>query len=80
MDVPWQTSLLIAAATALSSTVLVFRALSEWGETASPQGRRAIGILLFQDAALVPLMLLGAAAWPANKRDRCGVGLPVVGV
>lgn len=58
MYVPWPTALLIASATALSSTVLVFRALSEWGETASPQGRRAIGILLFQDAALVPLMLL----------------------
>ena len=55
---PWQTSILIASATALSSTVLVFRALTEWGETASPQGRRAVGILLFQDAALVPLMLL----------------------
>jgi len=54
----WRLALLIAAATALSSTVLVFRALAEWGETASPQGRRAIGILLFQDVALVPLMLL----------------------
>lgn len=54
----WQTSVLIASAVALSSTVLVFRALTEWGETASPQGRRAVGILLFQDAALVPLMLL----------------------
>jgi CPA2 family monovalent cation:H+ antiporter-2 len=56
--VSWRASLLIASATALSSTVLVFRALTEWGETASPQGRRAIGILLFQDVALVPLMLL----------------------
>jgi len=54
----WKAALLIGAATALSSTVLVFRALAEWGETASPQGRRAIGILLFQDVALVPLMLL----------------------
>ena len=56
--VSWRSALLIAAATALSSTVLVFRALAEWGETASPQGRRTIGILLFQDVALVPLMLL----------------------
>lgn len=56
--VSWRPALLIAAATALSSTVLVFRALAEWGETDSPQGRRAIGILLFQDVALVPLMLL----------------------
>jgi len=56
--VSWQATLLIAAATAFSSTVLVFRALAEWGETASHQGRRAIGVLLFQDVALVPVMLL----------------------
>jgi len=56
--VSFRSALLIAAGTALSSTVLVFRALAEWGETASPQGRRTIGILLFQDVALVPLMLL----------------------
>jgi len=56
--VPWPTALLIASAAALSSTVLVFRALTEWGETTSPAGRRAIAILLFQDVALVPLLLL----------------------
>ena len=53
----WQTAALFAAAAALSSTVLVFKALAEWGQSASPHGRRAIGILLFQDAALVPLLL-----------------------
>ncbi|TWU20621.1 Inner membrane protein YbaL [Novipirellula galeiformis] len=51
-------SLLAGSAVALSSTVLTFKALAEWGQTASPHGRRAIGILLFQDVALVPLMLL----------------------
>lgn len=54
----WQTALLIASATAFSSTVLVFRALAEYGHSQLPHGRRAIGILLFQDAALVPLLLL----------------------
>jgi len=72
-DVSWKSALLIAAAMALSSTVLVYRALTEWGETASPHGRRAIGVLLFQDVALVPLMLLvplltdrepGIGIWP----------------
>ncbi len=57
-EVPWGSALFIGTVVALSSTVLVFRALAEWGETASPPGRRAIGILLFQDVALVPLMLL----------------------
>ncbi|WP_372722389.1 cation:proton antiporter [Novipirellula sp.] len=51
-------AVLAASAVALSSTVLVFKALAEWGQAASPSGRRAIGILLFQDVALVPLMLL----------------------
>ncbi|WP_417737190.1 cation:proton antiporter [Rosistilla oblonga] len=51
-------AVLAGFAGALSSTVLVFKALAEWGLTASPHGRRAIAILLFQDVALVPLMLL----------------------
>lgn len=54
----WQPAVLIAAALAFSSTVLVFKALSERGHASEPHGRRAIGILLFQDAALVPLLLL----------------------
>lgn len=55
---PVNAALLAGFAGALSSTVLVFKALAEWGQTASPHGRRAVAILLFQDVALVPLMLL----------------------
>lgn len=51
-------ALLLSAAMSLSSTVLVFKALSEWGRTSSASGKRAMGILLFQDIALVPLLLL----------------------
>ncbi len=54
----WPAAGLAGAAGALSSTVLVFKALAEWGQTASPYGQRGLGILLFQDMALVPLMLL----------------------
>lgn len=54
----WQPTVLIAAAVAFSSTVLVFKTLSEWGQTSRPHGQRAIGVLLFQDAALVPLLLI----------------------
>ncbi|MGI9429697.1 MAG: cation:proton antiporter [Bythopirellula sp.] len=55
---PWRSALLIAAATSFSSTVLIFKALSEQGQLGLAHGRRAIGILLFQDAALIPLLLL----------------------
>ena len=56
--VPLGPAVLFGAAIAFSSTVLVFRALAEWGQTTTPHGRRAIAILLFQDVALVPLMLV----------------------
>ncbi|MBX9639651.1 MAG: cation:proton antiporter, partial [Mycobacteriaceae bacterium] len=48
----WPASILAAAAGALSSTVLVFKALTEVGEQQTPHGKRAVGILLFQDVAL----------------------------
>lgn len=54
----WNSAILAGSAGALSSTVLVFKALSEWGQSDTAHGRRAVGILLFQDVALVPLMLL----------------------
>jgi len=73
VDFSWATATVVASAIAFSSTVLVFKALSEYGQAATPRGRRAIGILLFQDAALVPLLLVipaisgeGEAAGPAQ--------------
>lgn len=55
----WTTTsaLLVASALAFSSTVLVFKSLGEQGQTSTQIGRRTLSILLFQDAALVPLLL-----------------------
>ena len=53
----WQAAVLVGSAVAFSSTVLVFKALNEMGQTNSEPGRRSIAILLFQDAALIPLLL-----------------------
>ncbi|HEY6221537.1 MAG TPA: cation:proton antiporter [Candidatus Eisenbacteria bacterium] len=43
---------------ALSSTAMVLRLLAGRGETYSPQGRLILGILLFQDIAMVPMLVL----------------------
>jgi CPA2 family monovalent cation:H+ antiporter-2 len=43
---------------ALSSTAIVLKLLAEKGETDSPHGRVMVGILIFQDLCIVPLMLL----------------------
>ncbi|MDA0840869.1 MAG: cation:proton antiporter [Planctomycetota bacterium] len=54
----WRPAAILGTALAFSSTVLVFRALSEIGQATTPHGRSIIGILLFQDVALVPILLL----------------------
>ncbi|MEK6691371.1 MAG: monovalent cation:proton antiporter-2 (CPA2) family protein [Nitrospirota bacterium] len=46
---------------ALSSTAIVFKLLAEKGETDSPHGRIMVGIIIFQDLCVVPLMLLTPA-------------------
>lgn len=53
-----EASLVLSAAVAFSSTVLVFNALAQHGQSSTPHGKRAIGVLLFQDMALVPMLLL----------------------
>lgn len=58
LQLPWQAAVLLGLAAAFSSTVLVFKSLEEWGQATGPHGRRAIAILLYQDAAVVPLVLL----------------------
>ncbi|MEW5901400.1 MAG: cation:proton antiporter, partial [Acidobacteriota bacterium] len=42
----------------LSSTAVVLKILGDRGETDSPQGRIALGILIFQDIAIVPMIAL----------------------
>jgi CPA2 family monovalent cation:H+ antiporter-2 len=42
----------------LSSTAIVLKLLSERGELYSPQGKISLGILIFQDLAIVPMFFL----------------------
>ncbi len=55
---PWRSSMFLGLSIALSSTVLVFKSLAEYGQTSSLGGRRSLAILLFQDIAIVPILLL----------------------
>lgn len=58
----------------LSSTAMVMRSLGERGETHAPQGRLLIGILLFQDIAIVPMLLLVPALAAASGAIAGGAG------
>lgn len=48
----------IGAVIALSSTAVVLKALKERGDLDAPHGKAALGILLVQDVALIPLVLI----------------------
>jgi len=54
----WQASLFVGFLTALSSSALVLKILQERGEVTSNYGRTVVGILVFQDIIVIPLMLL----------------------
>src|SRR5206468_518970 len=58
LALPWPAALFTGFLVSLSSTAIVFKLYDEEGELDAPHGLAAGGILLFQDLALVPMMLL----------------------
>ncbi len=54
----WQTALALSGAIAMSSTAIVVKLLSERLELDSEHGKRVMGVLLFQDLAVVPLLVV----------------------
>jgi CPA2 family monovalent cation:H+ antiporter-2 len=55
---PLGRSLFLGFLVSLSSTAIVLKLLAERAALDSPQGRTALGILIFQDLSVVPMMLL----------------------
>ncbi|CAG9175076.1 monovalent cation:proton antiporter family protein [Cupriavidus respiraculi] len=61
----WQASIALGGALAMSSTAIVSKMLSERVELETEHGRNILGVLLFQDLAVVPLLIV----IPALSRD-----------
>jgi CPA2 family monovalent cation:H+ antiporter-2 len=57
-ELSWQGSIVLAGAMAMSSTAIVVKMMADRIELESEHGRRVIGTLLFQDLAVVPLLVL----------------------
>ena len=53
----WQAAVLCGLSLALSSTAVALRLLEERGLTRMPLGRSALGVLLFQDMAAIPMLV-----------------------
>ncbi len=73
----WRASLALGGALAMSSTAIVSKMLSEKLELESAHGRQIISVLLFQDLAVVPLLILVPAF--ASNSDHLGQALAVAG-
>jgi len=58
LGLPWPTALITAFALSLSSTALVLQVLAERGELTARHGRTAFAILLFQDLAIMPALVV----------------------
>ncbi len=56
--VEWRSGLFTGFLVALSSTAIVLKLLADRGETAMPHGRIGLGVLIFQDLAVVVMVLL----------------------
>lgn len=54
----WRSAVALGGALAMSSTAIVGKLLAERLELESEHGRRVMGVLLFQDLAVVPLLVL----------------------
>jgi hypothetical protein len=54
----WQTALALSSALAMSSTAIVVKLMVERLELESEHGKRVMGVLLFQDLAVVPMLVL----------------------
>jgi glutathione-regulated potassium-efflux system ancillary protein KefC len=71
LGMPWKSALIAGLALALSSTAITMQTMGERNLTATPMGRNAFAILLFQDIAAIPLL----AAIPLIAVGRAGVDL-----
>lgn len=76
----WKASFAIGAALAMSSTAVVLPVLQKRAEADSVHGRFALGVLLVQDLAVVPMVLLvGALGVPEGGESSSGLDI-LIGV
>jgi CPA2 family monovalent cation:H+ antiporter-2 len=57
-ELSWQGAVVLGSAMAMSSTAIVVKLMADRLELESEHGRRVMGALLFQDLAVVPLLVL----------------------
>lgn len=75
--ISWQSAIALGGVMAMSSTAIVIKLVAERLELESEHGKRVLGILLFQDLAVVPLLVLipALAAEPDDLLPALGLAV-----
>jgi len=71
----WQGAVVLGGAMAMSSTAIVVKLMAERLELESEHGKRVMGVLLFQDLAVVPLLVLIPALGSSGEDLMIAMGL-----
>ncbi len=74
----WHTALALGGVMAMSSTAIVIKLVAERLELESEHGKRVVGILLFQDLAVVPLLVLIPALGSPPEKLAVELGLALL--
>jgi monovalent cation:proton antiporter-2 (CPA2) family protein len=83
LGVPWRGAVAVALVLSLSSTAIVLQSLREKGLMRSEAGERSFAVLLFQDLAVIPMLVmlpLLASAAPAGDPGHGAAATWVVGL
>ncbi|MEF8752663.1 MAG: monovalent cation:proton antiporter-2 (CPA2) family protein [Accumulibacter sp.] len=75
LGLSWQAGVALGGALAMSSTAVLTKLLGERLELDSPHGREVMGVLLFQDLAVVPLLILIPSFSESAERLATLIGL-----
>ena len=77
-EMGWQGAVVLGGAMAMSSTAIVVKLMAERLELESEHGRRVMGVLLFQDLAVVPLLVLIPALGKSGEDLLWAMGLALL--
>lgn len=70
----WQTGVILGGVVAMSSTAIISKGLAEQTQLHTVHGRQIMGVLLFQDLAVVPLLVLVPALTMSGEAIVYAVG------
>ncbi|SFF00704.1 monovalent cation:proton antiporter family protein [Nitrosomonas sp. Nm166] len=80
LGLDWRVGFVLGSVLAMSSTAIVIKMLAERVELNSAHGRQVIGVLLFQDLMVIPLLVIVPALAPQIDSDTIDLATAILKV